>query len=183
MNDKHGRNASRNLFSFIHQKNKTIPVPISSVTTPIRGLSRQKHIVRMKPWPLLYLSDWVRTAFMAPYCGFFLLAGYRLHQINQVKSMLKRFWERYAFVDVGTAPSHPESTIPFYLHGDEGRGQCHRPVTILSAQCVMGWGGENCVASKKKHVNCIRKFSFVVYSPQKQTNLIPYHLSFTLALF
>ena len=147
-NDTYGRNASRNLFSFIHQKNKTLEVHISSVTVPVRGASRHKHKEQMRPWPVLYFSDWVKTTFADPYNGYFLLGGYKIHQEQHVTNMLKNFWERYQFVDT-ISTAFPSKTVPYFLHGDEGRGQCKRPVMILSAQPVLGWGGENRVTSKK----------------------------------
>jgi hypothetical protein len=48
------------------------------------------------------------------------------------------------------APEHPEITIPFFIHGDEGRGQCKRAVLVLAAQPVFGWGGENSITSHKQ---------------------------------
>ncbi|CAK9018769.1 unnamed protein product, partial [Durusdinium trenchii] len=56
------------------------------------------------------------------------------------------FWERYKGID-DVCPHDPELTIPFFLHGDEGRGQCHRPVLVLAAQPIIGWKGEECVTS------------------------------------
>ena len=79
---------------------------------------------------------------------FFILGGYKLQDLPAVEKMLEQFWERHAFVD-GDVPQHPRRTIPYYLHGDEGRGQCKRPVLIVSAQPVLGWSGDEHVNSKK----------------------------------
>ena len=61
INDKKLKNASRGLFNYIHEQGKTLPVPLSAVMAPVRGKSRHKHIERTRPWPVLFLSDWVRT--------------------------------------------------------------------------------------------------------------------------
>lgn len=139
-------NASRNIFRYIHKKGKTLPVPISSLMVPVRGKSRYKHIEEVRAWPILYLSSWFRTAFQHPYDGFFLLGGYKINHLDSIKGMLRHFWERYKGID-DVCPHDPELTIPFFLHGDEGRGQCHRPVLVLAAQPIIGWKGEECVTS------------------------------------
>ena len=147
--DKKSKNASRGIFQFIHENDKTLPVPVSTIMVPVRGKSRHKHLERIKAWPMLFLSDWLKTAFQHPYDGFYLLGGRKADQLDKVKTMLSLFWERHQVVDP-IAPEHPEVTIPFYVHGDEGRGLVKRPVLVLGAQPVMGWGSEECVASKKK---------------------------------
>lgn len=149
VNDKKLKNASRNIYNFMHKGGHTLPVTISSVVVPVRGKSRYKHIEERRPWPLLLLSDWVKTSFENPYGGFFFLGGYKLDQLERVKGMLRRFWQNYVTVDSNIVPLRPEVTIPFYLHGDEGRGQCRQPVLVLAAQPIIPWGGENCVNAKK----------------------------------
>ena len=51
----------------------------------------------------------------------------------------------------GEGPETPSRCIPLFLHGDEGRGQCKRPVLVVSFQCVIGWSGDENVNSKKRH--------------------------------
>lgn len=51
---------------------------------------------------------------------------------------LARIWETHASVDDDQPPC-PKRTTPFYIHGDEGRGQCKRPLLVLSFQPVLGW--------------------------------------------
>jgi hypothetical protein len=148
INDLKRKNGSRNIFSFIHKKNKTLPITISSITVPVRGKSRQKHIEQQKAWPILFLSDWMKAAFEPPYNGFFWLAGHKPDELDLVKATLRRFWDRYQTVEP-IMPENPEITFPFFLHGDEGRGQCHRPVLVLAAQPILGWHGEECVNSRK----------------------------------
>ena len=51
---------------------------------------------------------------------------------------LARIWEIHASVEDDQPPC-PKRTIPFYIHGDEGRGQCKRPLLVLTFQPVLGW--------------------------------------------
>lgn len=158
INDKHMKNASRSIFAFIHQKNKTLPVPISSLRVPVRGKSRYKHVEQIRSWPILLLSDWVRTSFEDPFAGYYFLGGHRLDQLDTVKAMLGRFWTKYKVVDSMINPQHPEITIPFFLHGDEGRGQGKQPVLILAAQPVIGWCGEESITSTKSFAKKLAVF-------------------------
>lgn len=65
-----------------------------------------------------------------------------------VESMLSRFWSRYAKID-GVHVPYPSRTVPWMLHGDEGRGQCKRPLLVVSFQPVIGWSGEEYLNSTK----------------------------------
>ncbi len=71
--------------------------------------------------------------------------------------MLQRFWSRHAFVDA-SLPEFPRQTIPFLIHGDEGRGQCKRPVLVVSFQPIIGWSGEDHVNSSKYFAYNIQHF-------------------------
>lgn len=116
------------------------------MVVPVKIASRK---VLQKPWPVLQLSDWVKACF-EHYGGMFLLGGHTLTNDNlkDIHNMLERFWQRYQHVqDVDVA--EPSRTIPWMLHGDEGRGQCKSPVLICSFQPVIGWMGEEHINSKK----------------------------------
>ena len=65
-----------------------------------------------------------------------------------VGDMLQRFWSRHAFVDA-SVPEFPRQTVPYLIHGDEGRGQCKRPVLVVSFQPILGWSGEDHINSSK----------------------------------
>ena len=139
-------NASRSLHALIHRKNKTLPIPITSVTTPIR-LSRRRKVME-RPWPVLHLSDWLRVGFNNPYDGFYFLGGLKMDNLKSVESMLDNFWKKNAYME-GDAPSYPKRTFPFMLHGDEGRGLAKRPLLVVSFQPVIGWtGGDNVNSTK-----------------------------------
>ena len=147
VHDKHGRNASKNLHHFIHKKNRTLAIKISAVDIPVK--IRKPNNVRSKPWPVLHLSSWLQACMENPqYGGYFFLGGKTLDQIGEVQQMFKNFWENYSYVD-GTMPPCPELTIPILIHGDEGRGQCKRPLMIVSFQPIISWAGEKVVNTHK----------------------------------
>ena len=55
------------------------------------------------------------------------MGGKTLDQLDAVRDMFSRFWQRYSYVDGCLVPESPGTTIPIFIHGDEGRGQCKRP--------------------------------------------------------
>lgn len=69
-------------------------------------------------------------------------------ELPAIKTMLRQFWERYRFID-GLDIAEPEKTLPFYLHGDEGRGQVRRPVMVISFQPVLSACGSEHLNSGK----------------------------------
>ena len=132
----------------IHVKGKTLAVPVSSVKVKAKVPRRRK--LAFLEWPVIYLSSWLRFCLESSlYQGFFFLAGRTLEHWDDVKRVCKTFWERYAFVD-SDKPAFPESTLPVYLHGDEGRGLCKRPLLVISLQCAIPWYGENEVNSSQR---------------------------------
>ena len=146
--DRHGRNASVNLYRFIHKKNRTLPIAISAVKIPVK--IRKPSQVISKQWPVLHLSSWLRTCMTDPHYGvFFVLGGKTLDQLDEVHDMFSRFWQRYSYVDGSLAPPSPGSAIPIFIHGDEGRGQGKRPLMIVSFQVVIPWSGEDVVNNSK----------------------------------
>ena len=113
----------------------SLPVGISTVTTPIR-VSRRRKMER-KPWPVCFLSSWAKVG-LEDYGGFFFAGGLTLDNLPQIESKLAAFWEKYEKAE-GESTPFPTRTIPFMIHGDEGRGQCKRPVLVLSYQPILGW--------------------------------------------
>lgn len=91
----------------------------------------------------IYPSGW-KLPSRIPTTVFFLLGGKRLpDDLHAVHEMLSQFWERHQFVDGRcTAPKEPRCTIPYFIHGDEGRGQVKRPILVVSFQPLFSWGGE-----------------------------------------
>lgn len=147
--DRKKRNQSRGLHAYIHRHNKTLPVPVTNVTAPIKTKVSRRRAVASKPWPVMHLSDWISTCFnIKQFSGFFMLGGKKVSQLQDIESMLTRFWDRYKHIDQEVPPV-PSRTIPFYIHGDEGRGLVKRPLMIVAFQPIIGWGGEDRVNTIK----------------------------------
>ena len=141
-------NECRNLHAAIHRSGKTFPVSVNTATTRILNF---KGKVRMQEveWPVLYLSDWVRSICASG--GEMLLAGHTLNEPDRFTSVFETFWDRYKFVN----PDHSiydgsldlRFAIPVACHGDEGRGKLKRPVMILSFQPLISAKGPRFVNS------------------------------------
>ena len=89
-------------------------------------------------WPMIKMSEW---------CQYFiakrpqlLLGGRTLDE--DWMGPIRSFWDDYRVF----CPDHPVfstafdlgTCIPYYVHGDEGRGHLKRPYMVLSWQCVIG---------------------------------------------
>ena len=132
----------------IHRKDKTLPVRLSSVDVKVKVPRRRKLLV--KPWPVLYMTDWARLCFEnSKYNGFFFLGGNTLDTWEDAQAMLQTFWGRYKNIDPSLVPEHPSQTVPFYIHGDEGRGLGKRPLLVISFQPTMSWTGGQKIPSTK----------------------------------
>lgn len=152
MHNKGSSNASRHLNKFLVRNKHALAVPITHVMTPLRSRRfsrRRKEVVQ--PWPVLHLRDWIQVAFRAPFFGHFLLGGRQVQEIGLVEAMLTQFWNRYEF-EAGMMPHTPSRTIGLFLHGDEGRGQCKRPILNVAFQPIISWAGENTVNLQKSLV-------------------------------
>lgn len=148
--DPKRKNASRILHAFVHRKNRTLPVQVTPINTPVK-LGRKKKVVT-RPWPTLMPTDWIKMRCQDDhYGGYFLLGGHKLDRWNDIQRMLATFWERYSST-YGYSPDFPKQTLPIYLHGDEGRGQCKRPLMVISWQSAIAWASPNDVNSKKSFV-------------------------------
>lgn len=157
--DDHCRNSSRILHSFVHRKGKTLPIPITSVDVPIK-LSRKRKVIT-RPWPVLLLSDWIRTCCEdLQFGGFFFLGGLKLDMWEDVEHMLSTFWTRHLKIEPDSQPRFPSQCIPIMLHGDEGRGQGKRPILVISYQAIIPWAGPDVVNSEKYFGVLLRDFSF-----------------------
>lgn len=160
--DTNQSNASRNLAKFIFSSNKALNVPVSAVQTPLksRAFSRSRQI-EVEPWPVFHLSDWLKVSFADPYRGFYWLGGFRLEDLDFAGQLLTNFWQKYRYVDPSmTLPEVPSRTLPLCIHGDEGRGQCKRPIMVISFQPLLGWTGNETVNSKGCFVSKSFCFAF-----------------------
>ena len=93
-------NASRSLHALIHRKDKTLPIPITSVNA---RLARHRKVMQ-RPWQVLHLSDWLRVGFNNPYDDFYFLGGLKMDNLKSVESMLDNFWKKHAYME-DDAPS------------------------------------------------------------------------------
>ena len=152
--DKKKTNVSRGLHKYIHMNNKTLPVAVTHVIIPIRTRVSRRFRIARKPWPVFQLSDWMKACFNTPeFQGVFMLGGKKVGELEEIEGMLSTFWDRYHCIDPNT-PEVPERTIPFYIHGDEGRGLVKRPLLIIAFQCIIGWAGTDHPNSIKKQAFC-----------------------------
>ena len=138
-------NAARNLHQWVHKTGKTLPVQVSACEVPVKTSASPVS------WPVLTLESWLR--FLLQTAGAELvLGGCGVQECDDYEAMFLRFWERYRSFEpnhavyIGdTAKSTAElrRTIPFCVHGDEGRGLCKVPVQIESFQPVIPFLGED----------------------------------------
>ena len=128
-------NICRNVHRLLKSPRFTLQVDIKHTIISIRH-ARTRKLLNI-PWPVIPMSSWVHYI-MQEQGGSLLLQGNHISQIGKWKHDLKEFWDFYEKVD----PSHPtfeqnldrECTLPFFVHGDEGRGRGKQPVMILSFQ-------------------------------------------------
>ena len=128
--------ACQRLHALLHKSGYTIPVKITTVTTPVRLSKRGSSKKAQVQYPILQLSDWVKCIFKLG--GEFLLGGYNLERADEFGETLQSFWHRFRCVQPDL-PFYNENhdwrfCIPFCLHGDEGRGAGKKPIMIVSAQ-------------------------------------------------
>eukprot|EP00439_Symbiodinium_sp_Y106_P015859 s291_g2.t1 len=129
-------NACRNLHRMLVDDKLSLPVHVSVIDVPIKALKNGRK--RTVGWPILRLSDWARYALGRG--GQMLLAGHCLEDEMAWRAEFRGFWSRYSLID----PAHPlfssgidtSCTIPFMVHGDEGRGRCKHPLLTISFQGV-----------------------------------------------
>ena len=137
-------NACRNLHTIINRNNILFPVKIDAA---LISVAYRKPVFRREKlwWPIIRMDAWV-TAILkdAPQM---LLCGFQLKQVPQWNHVLRTFWANYFKAFPGhclrTAGHDPGFCIPYFFHGDEGRGFRYRPVMVESFQPVISWKGPN----------------------------------------
>ena len=91
-------------------------------------------------WPMLRLDKW--TTYLLGHKPQLLLGGQQPDDMGNWKRMYYDFWGAYKLL----CPDHPifESgfdvggCLPYFVHGDEGRGQLKRPYMCISWQLAIG---------------------------------------------
>ena len=135
-------NACRNLHRMLVDEKLSLPVSVSIIDIRIKGLRNKQE--RIVGWPVLRMSDWARCALGRG--GQMLLAGHCLEDEPAWRAQLQDFWSHYSKIDGG----HPvfssgidtSATVPFMVHGDEGRGRGKQPLLTISFQGILShYGG------------------------------------------
>lgn len=108
----------------------------------------QIHVRMRKPlrvlkvwWPMIKMGEWAN--YLISQKPQLLLGGHGLD--GDWRTTLKKFWSSYRQIN----SSHPVFSqeydlglcVPYFVHGDEGRGQLRRPYMVISWQCVIGHHG------------------------------------------
>ena len=115
-------------------------VSTTTVMCPVKVNSK----VTAVPWPVMHLSSWLTFIFKKTTSSF-LCSGLQLGPAWCFE--LQAFWSMFEYV----LPTHPvfqnrsrlKWTLPFALHGDEGRGRNHRAVLVISFQPLLAVKGHS----------------------------------------
>ena len=136
-------NICRNLHRLLAHSDFSLQVEIQHAIISFRHARTRR--VRELPWPIMKLSSWVRYIMEAG--GQLLLQGHHISQVHSWQQDLKEFWDLYERVD----STHPvfrdglnrATTLPYFLHGDEGRGRYRQPIMVLSFQGLFSHLGKH----------------------------------------
>ena len=129
-----GQNASRDFHRWVHRAGKTFQVHIW----------RKVNTDTVMMHSVIHLSSWLE-AVMQTFPDFFL-GGYSFMDDHLWMKMFGDFWKHFRSV----CPSHPiyskteaerSCTIPFAIHGDEGRGLSKVPLMVISFQVLIPSSG------------------------------------------
>ena len=134
------KNACRDITRLIRRTPGTIlkiAIDVCKVMIKVRKPLRKIQVW----WPYIRMDTWCK--YFLEYKPQLLLGGHTID--GDWQGTFTKFWSLYRQVD----SSHPvfrsgyslESCVPYYIHGDEGRGQLKRPYMVISWQTVVGHGG------------------------------------------
>ena len=124
------------------------------------------------------MASWVRA--LLDQSPGMLLAGHCLRDVTQWQAVFARFWDLYRCVN----PNHciyvdgldTRNCIPYFMHGDEGRGYCRRPFMVESFQPVISRKGlEYTNESGKLDLDCAT--FFIDFLGMADVKTYSYHLS------
>ena len=136
-------NICRNLHLLLKKSNVMFPALVSTVPVTIR-IKKPTPGNQVVEWPVIKLSSWV-AALAKGEASRYLLAGFRLEEVDQWKAIFASFWSTYATVDADhemfSANLDPCFTIPYALHGDEGKGLRGKAFLVESWQTIIGVHG------------------------------------------
>ena len=139
-------NAVRNLLTVLTSNNFLTPVPIDAEKITITKKKPETRTVQVW-WPILKMSDWTSTLLRE--CPGALLCGFEVEEHKQWGAIFQTFWERF----YQSQPEHElfmcsqpkpwDRCVPYYVHGDEGRGLRNRPLMVEAFQVAIGAKGVN----------------------------------------
>ena len=117
-------NACKKIHNMLSDEMFTLSIEVSYATVPVCHLKKKRDVAMQ--WPVLKLSSWAKYELEKG--GEMFLAGNNILDEAAWKPELKSFWDRYERVDeshpvFGLDPMARSTTIPYLLHGDEGRGR------------------------------------------------------------
>ena len=135
-------NACRNLHSLIDRNNVLYPVPIDCGLIRV-AFRKPQFRTEQVYWPFLRMHEWVRCLLReSPHM---ILAGHKLSDTGGWQGVFSEFWNTYRLINPGHTIFRDqlptECCIPYFLHGDEGRGYCRRPFMVESFQPVISHKG------------------------------------------
>ena len=129
-------NVCRNLHRPLTHKEFTLRVHISWCNIDIRHATKRRDLNNV-PWPVIRLSSWVQYI-LEIQGGQLLLAGHSTTQPDLWEPVLEQFWNLYQGVDPGhivyQLGLNRRRTLPFMVHGDEGRGRMKQPLLVVAFQ-------------------------------------------------
>lgn len=135
-------NVARNLFSVIYKSGESLQVEIELVKTTVQLRKPRKRIEQVF-WPCLSMRSWI-TLLMERYPEF-LLGGFKVEEESKWREQFRLFWQKYRAFDgshsVFTDGTNLEFAIPYFIHGDEGRGLGHQPLMVEAWQTAISYKG------------------------------------------
>ena len=141
----------------------------SNVMLPVTVDIFQLTICKKKPkvttlkvwWPILRMTSWIEI--LLQHHPQVLLCGFQLDEAKAGwKRTLRQFWKDYR----RSNPDHEifseggpplECSIPYYLHGDEGRFLRSKPLMIEAFQVAISHKGMSYTNESGIHVSMINK--------------------------
>ena len=155
-------NACRNLHRMLADEKLSLPISISIVDVPIKDLKKRRS--RVVGWPVLRFSSWAQCALARG--GQMLLAGHCLEDEQAWRAELQGFWAKYSCIDGGppvfSSGIDLSCTIPYMVHGDEGRGRNKQPLLTISFQGILSHYGSHRL-NMSGFSSCTIKTSFRIY--------------------
>ena len=120
----------------------SLDIPIDACEVHVR---LRKPVRCLKVWwPMTRIDQWVK--YLASHQPRLLLGGQLPDPNGKWKEMFSKFWSDYKVLN-GDHPIFHRGDVdlgaclPYFIHGDEGRGQLKRPYMVVSIQLAIGHGG------------------------------------------